>query len=180
MSTPIITIGANPKLTKLNTTVNYNPELNYPAVSVFSKGKDKNGHDVFEAFGICYITTNGLVEKTLVKFNKGSYSGFTPTQSVVLTPGLEIGKARVVLSDFGDIQNADLVNAPGTSFTARSFAVCYDLINPTTSYECDVYALHFEYTVNSGPGYEVLFLAQGDLDPRLSRGTVSTPAVPQQ
>jgi hypothetical protein len=43
-----------------------------------------------------------------------------------------------------------------------------------------VYSLEFNYTVEDASSYEVVFMAQGDLDPELSRGTVSAPSTPQE
>lgn len=167
-----ITIGANPKLTKLDSTVNYNPNSNYPAVTVFS-----NGNNNYSVYALCYVPTGTLIKKTVQDFNDGDYSGYTPTATIPLVGNND--EATVVLSYFEDIKNADLVQAPSTKFTTRAFALCYDFDPLGASfYECEVYTLEFDYTVTDGSSYEVLFMAQGDLDPRLSRGTVSTPATP--
>ncbi|WP_299681711.1 hypothetical protein [uncultured Tenacibaculum sp.] len=167
-----ITIGANPVLTDLNTTVNYNPNSNYPAVTVFN-----NGNNNYSVYALCYIPTGTLVPKSVTDFCQGNYSGYTPTQAVSLVGTSE--SATVVLANFEDIQTADLVQSTSTQFTSRSFAVCYDFdAQGASSYECKLYALEFNYTIDDNSSFEVLFLAQGDLDPELSRGTVTTPAVP--
>lgn len=167
-----ITIGANPVLTNLNTTVDYNPESNYPAVTVFS-----NGNNIYSVYALCYIPTGALIPKSVAEFCQGNYSGYTPTQAIPLVG--DVNNATVVLANFEDIKSADLVQSTNTKFSTRSFAVCYDFeAQGSSSYECNVYALEFNYTVEDGSDYEVLFLAQGDLDPDLSRGTVSSPATP--
>ncbi|WP_442266695.1 hypothetical protein ACSIGC_03085 [Tenacibaculum sp. ZS6-P6] len=169
-----ITIGANPVLTKLNTTVNYNPNSNYPAVTVFS-----NGNNNYSVYALCYIPTGTLVPKSVTDFCQGNYSGFTPAQAVPLKGTTE--SATVVLANFEDITNADMVQSTNTEFTTRAFAVCYDFdAQGASSYECEVYALEFNYTVNDDSNFEVLFLAQGDLDPELSRGTVTAPSIPKK
>ncbi len=174
---PTITIGANPTLRKINPNakVTYDPKSDFPAVTVFS-----NPDGSYSVYAICFIPPkSALTLKPLEAFRKGKYSGY-PVSKTVLLKG-DVDNARVVLSFFDDIQNADLVNSPGTEFTARSFAVCYDYQVdgqcPTEPYECNVYALQFEYTVvDKESNKEVVFLAQGDLDPELSRGTVSAPS----
>jgi hypothetical protein len=167
-----ITIGGNPTLTNLNKKVDYNPQSNYPAVTVFN-----NGNNNYSVFAICYVPTGSLITKTVQEFNDGDYSGFTPTETIPLVGNNDA--ATVVLSYFEDIKNADLVQAPTTQFTTRAFALCYDF-DPSgaSSYECEVYSLEFNYTVEDGSSYEVVFMAQGDLDPELSRGTVTSPAKP--
>lgn len=167
-----ITIGANCRLTKLKSSINYNPQLNFPAVSATA-----NGNNNFSVFALCYIPKKGkLKEKSLAEFQEGNYSGNTPTQTVVLDGNNE--QATIVLSYFEGISTVDLVNSPTTEFSSRSFAVCYDFdAKGAASYECDVYALEFQYTVEEGgTGADVIFFAQGDLDPELSRGTVTAPA----
>ncbi|WP_299836514.1 hypothetical protein [uncultured Tenacibaculum sp.] len=172
-----ITIGANPVLTNLNTKVTYNPKNDYPAVTVIGKGKNNEGKNVYSAYAICYIPTGTLIPQTVAQFCESSYSGFTPTQAVPLVGSTE--SATVVLANFEDIAKADVENcSSGNNPTARSFAVCYDFkVAADTPYECNVYALQFDYTVNDDSNFEVLFLAQGDVDPELSRGTVTTPAI---
>lgn len=166
-----ITIGATPVLTNLNTKVIYNPQSNYPAVTVFS-----NGNNNYSVYALCYIPTGTLISKSVAEFCQGDYSGFTPTQAVPLVGTTD--SATIVLANFEDIKKADMASCTGGNLpTARSFAVCYDFeIEEGASYECNVHALQFDYTVDDGSSYEVLFLAQGDLDPELSRGTVSAPA----
>ncbi|WP_299621613.1 hypothetical protein [uncultured Tenacibaculum sp.] len=169
-----ITIGANPVLTNLNTTVNYNPESNYPAVTVFS-----NGNNNYSVYALCYIPTGALISKSVAAFCQGNYSGYTPTQAIPLVG--DVNSATVVLANFEDIEAADMVQSESTQFTTRAFAVCYDFeAQGSPSYECNLYALQFDYTVNDGSSFEVLFLAQGDLDPELSRGTISAPSKPKE
>ncbi|SNR16007.1 hypothetical protein [Tenacibaculum jejuense] len=177
MSTKI-TINDGYSLTKLNSQVNYNPQQNYPAVTIFP-----NGNNNYTVFAICYVPTGGLITKTVEEFNKGQYEyskvKYSPSDNGITVPLVgDDSAATVVLSYFADIEHADLDQGSGTEFTARSFAVCYDFDPCGAPYECDVYTLEFNYTVIDGSSYEVLFLTQGDLDPRLSRGTISAPATP--
>jgi len=174
---PSISMGLHPKLTPLNTKLIYTPTTNYPAVTVFSNGTDNNGNPKYSVYALCYIPTGTLIPKSLEDFQNGDYSGHTPSQCIAIQGSDP--NVYIALSYFEDIENIELVTRAGDIFTSRAFAVCYDY-NPhgATSYECMLYALEFEYTVLDDSSYEVLFLAQGDLDPELSRGTVTGPAIP--
>ncbi len=171
--TGITIIEDSIKYTLLDETVTYNPSLMGPAGTVYAKPGVANTWCVRV---LCYIPENNLIPKSLQDFLEGSYAdnpnSFTPTGGVTVQ-GTDAA-ATIVLAYFENINNVAIDG--GVSLTSRTFAVCYDYENPPETYSCNLATLYFEYTVNNTTSKQVLFFAQGDLDPELSRGTISSPA----
>lgn len=157
-------------------TVEFNPATDTPAASVFS-----NGSNSFTVCVLCYIPVGTLKKHTAEYFNNIEYplgeGKVKATETIALNESK--GKASVVLSYFQDIAASSLSNNSGATvgFSSRTFGVCYDFeVAEDTAYTCDVYALKFNYSVKPGEGVETVLMIQGDVDPELSRGTVSAPA----